>query len=152
MMYITATTAIGREAKRKLNGPLMLLKWDGYKSPIKMGSPYEMYSPIVAIEVAAENATAEPREGMASKKARNAARQMVRIGAANFKLTLLKKRGRPRSRANPNIILEFEVIEKSPACQTQTIISCPTIWSQHFHPSTKFGVSRIQGKYESLQD
>ena len=36
--------------------------------------------------------------------------------------TLLKKCGSPPSRLNPNIILEFDVIEKRPQCQTQTMI------------------------------
>ena len=43
------------------------------------------------MEVAAEKATAEPREGMASRKERNAARQIVRIGAENLALTWVKK-------------------------------------------------------------
>ncbi len=54
-----------------------------------------MYSPIVAIEVAAAKATLEPSEGMASRNARNAAKQIVRMGAANRMLTELKNRGSP---------------------------------------------------------
>lgn len=82
-----------------------------------------MYKPIVAIDVAAEKATLEPREGIARRKERNPARQIVRMGAENFELTCVKKRGRPPSRANPNIMRELEVMEKSPQCQTQTMMS-----------------------------
>ena len=39
-----------------------------------------MYSPIVAIEVAAVKATEDPNEGIASKNARKTASQTVRIG------------------------------------------------------------------------
>lgn len=39
-----------------------------------------MYKPMVAIEVAAENATLEPRDGIASRKDSVAASQMVLIG------------------------------------------------------------------------
>lgn len=42
-----------------------------------------MYSPIVAIEVAAEKATALPTLGIARRKARKAASQTVRIGEWN---------------------------------------------------------------------
>ena len=35
---------------------------------------------------------------------------------------MLKKCGSPPSRLNPNIILELDVMEKRPQCQTQTII------------------------------
>ncbi len=73
------------------------------------------------MEVAAEKATLEPRDGMASKKAKKAARQMVRIGAQNLSSTFVKKCGRPPSRAKPNIMREFEVRENRPACQTQTM-------------------------------
>lgn len=77
---------------------------------------------MVAMDVAAENATLEPRDGMASRNARKAAKQIVRMGAWNLASTLVKKGGRPRSRAKPNIMREFEVMEKSPACQTQTMM------------------------------
>ncbi len=77
---------------------------------------------MVAMDVAAEKATVEPSEGIASRKARKAARQTVRIGAWNLALTVVKKGGRPRSRAKPNIMREFDVMEKRPACQTQTMM------------------------------
>ena len=76
----------------------------------------------MAMDVAAEKATVEPREGMARRKERNAARQMVRIGAEKRGLTCVKKWGSPPSRAKPNIIRELEVMEKRPACQTQTMM------------------------------
>lgn len=47
-----------------------------------------MYKPIVAIDVAAVNATDDPSEGNARQNARNAANQMVRIGTSHFLLTL----------------------------------------------------------------
>ena len=75
------------------------------------------------MEVAAENATVDPREGMARRKARKAAKQMVRMGALNLLSTWSKKGGRPRSRAKANIIRELEVREKRPACQTQQMMS-----------------------------
>ena len=75
------------------------------------------------MEVAAENATLDPREGMASKKARKAAKQTVRMGEPNLLSTWSKKGGRPRSRAKANIIRELEVREKRPACQTQQMMS-----------------------------
>ena len=49
-----------------------------------------MYSPIVAMEVAAVKATEEPRDGVARQKARKAASQMARIGERNLSSTLLK--------------------------------------------------------------
>lgn len=51
---------------------------------------------MVAIDVAAEKATVEPKDGMARRKERVAASQMVRIGARNLTSTLLKNFGRPR--------------------------------------------------------
>jgi hypothetical protein len=47
----------------------------------------------VAIEVAAEKATEEPREGRARQKARKVASQTVRMGERNRSSTLWKKRG-----------------------------------------------------------
>ena len=52
-----------------------------------MGKPYDMYSPIVAMDVAAEKATLEPRLGIARRKDRKAPRQTVRIGEAKRMLT-----------------------------------------------------------------
>ncbi len=49
----------------------------------------------MAMEVAAENATAELREGRARRKDRQAASQTVRIGEWKRVSTLLKKAGRP---------------------------------------------------------
>ena len=60
-----------------------------------MGSPYEMYRPMVAIEVAAEKATVEPRDGSARRNESVAASQMVRMGDLKRASTLLKNRGRP---------------------------------------------------------
>ncbi len=73
-----------------------------------------MYKPIVAMEVAAEKATVEPNDGIARRKERNAPSQMVRIGERKRASTLLKNCGRPPSRAKPNIIREFDVMEKRP--------------------------------------
>jgi hypothetical protein len=50
-----------------------------------------MYRPIVAIDVAAVNATAEPSEGRERQKARKAASQIVRTGERNLSSTLWKK-------------------------------------------------------------
>lgn len=47
---------------------------------MKIGSPYERYKPMVAIDVAAAKATDEPSDGRPRMNARVAARQMVRIG------------------------------------------------------------------------
>ena len=69
----------------------MRMKPFGLTSPIKIGIPYEIYKPMVAILVAAENATVEPTLGTASKNARNAASQIVRIGLRHFLSTLWKK-------------------------------------------------------------
>ena len=55
--------------------------------PIRMGRPYEIYRPIVAIEVAAEKATELPTDGMARRKANNAASQTVRMGEWNLSST-----------------------------------------------------------------
>lgn len=87
-----------------------------------MGRPYDRYSPMVAMEVAAENATVDPSEGIASRNARKAAKQIVRMGDWNLASTVVKNGGNPRSRAKPNIMREFEVMEKSPACQTHTMM------------------------------
>jgi hypothetical protein len=48
--------------------------------PIKIGMPYDMYNPMVAILVAAAKATEEPRDGRPRMKARVAASQIVRVG------------------------------------------------------------------------
>jgi hypothetical protein len=52
-----------------------------------------MYSPIVAIEVAAAKATLEPREGRERQKERVAASQTVRMGERKRSSTLWKKCG-----------------------------------------------------------
>ena len=49
-----------------------------------------MYKPIVAIDVAAENATVEPKLGSDRTNARKAASQIVLTGLWNFLSTLLK--------------------------------------------------------------
>lgn len=54
-----------------------------------------MYNPMVAIDVAAENATVDPSEGSARRNDNVAPSQMVRIGALKRTSTLLKKDGRP---------------------------------------------------------
>lgn len=59
----------------------------GLSMPIRMGRPYEIYRPIVAIEVAAEKATELPTDGMARRKANNAASQTVRMGEWNLSST-----------------------------------------------------------------
>lgn len=60
-----------------------------------MGRPYDMYRPMVAMDVAAENATDDPRDGRARRKDRITASQIVRIGDWNRASTLAKKWGRP---------------------------------------------------------
>lgn len=52
-----------------------------------------MYSPIVAMDVAAAKATEEPSEGRARQKERNEASQTVRIGERKRLSTLWKKFG-----------------------------------------------------------
>jgi hypothetical protein len=93
---------------------------------------------MVAIEVAAANATLDPREGSARINERVADSQTARIGERKRSSTLWKNgcyrrvSGRcrslshqaeltiPPSRAKANIILLLLVILKSPQCQTQT--------------------------------
>jgi hypothetical protein len=62
-------------------------------SPMRIGIPYEMYRPMVAMDVAAAKATEEPREGRPRQKAQKAASQMVRTGARKRASTLWKKCG-----------------------------------------------------------
>jgi hypothetical protein len=61
--------------------------------PRRMGNPYEMYKPMVAMEVAAAKATLEPREGRARIKDRVAASQTARMGERKRASTLWKKCG-----------------------------------------------------------
>lgn len=61
----TATAATGLEAAPRSKGPLW--KLEGYRRPMRMGRPYDMYRPMVAIDVAAENATDDPRDGRARR-------------------------------------------------------------------------------------
>ena len=68
-----------------------------------MGIVYEMYRPMVAILVAAANATAEPSEGSASRNARKAASQIARTGTSSRVLTLANQGEIPPSRANAYI-------------------------------------------------
>lgn len=77
---------------------------------------YEMYNPMVAILVAAENATELPRLGNPNMKLRVQASQTVRTGDFRFASTLWKNLwpGIPPSRAKAYIIREFEVTEKVP--------------------------------------
>lgn len=89
----TATAAIGLEAAPRLKGPLW--KLEGYRRPMRMGRPYDMYKPMVAMDVAAENATDDPRDGRARRKESVTASQMVRIGDWNWASTSVKKWGRP---------------------------------------------------------
>lgn len=58
--------------------------------------PYDIYRPMVAIDVAAVKATVDPSDGMARRNERNAASQMVRMGALNRASTRLKNAGSPR--------------------------------------------------------
>lgn len=58
-----------------------------------MGIPYEMYRPMVAIDVAAPKATELPSEGRDRQKARKAASQTVRMGERNLSSTLWKNFG-----------------------------------------------------------
>jgi hypothetical protein len=67
-------------------------------TPIAMGIVYEMYNPIVAIDVAALNATAEPSEGRARMNASVAASAMVLHGLWKRASTWSKNFGRARSR------------------------------------------------------
>lgn len=78
--------------------------------------------PIVAILVAAANATSLPKLGKLKQKLKKAPNQIVRIGELNLLSICAKKLGIPPSRANANIIREFEVREKRPAKKTQMII------------------------------
>lgn len=65
LIQSTATAATGLEAALRLKGPLR--KLEGYRRPMRMGRPYDMYKPMVAMDVAAENATDDPRDGRASR-------------------------------------------------------------------------------------
>lgn len=89
--------------------------------PIRIGSPYEMYKPIVAIEVAAAKATLDPRDGRARMKDKVAASHTVRIGDRNRSSTLWKKDGIPPSREKANIIRLLDVMENNPQCHTHTV-------------------------------
>ena len=73
---------------------------------------------MVAILVAAENATVEPNEGIARRNDRVAASQTVRMGDWKRASTLVKKWGNPPSLEKPNIMRELDVMENKPACQT----------------------------------
>ena len=92
---------------------------------------------MVAMEVAALNATEDPRDGRARQKDRKAASQTVRMGERNRWSTLWKKCGMPPSRAKANIIRELEVIEKSPQLKG---VSFPLA----------LGVCGLWGKYDDL--
>lgn len=76
-----------------------------------MGMPYEMYRPIVAIDVVPLNATCEPRDGRASRKEHEAPKMTVRIGLLNRVSMMWRRWGMPPSRAKANIILELLVCE-----------------------------------------
>ena len=60
-IQVTAAIATGNEKALRWNGPRtnFLL----YITRSAIGIPYEVYRPIVAIEVAAEKATVEPKLG-----------------------------------------------------------------------------------------
>lgn len=72
------TVATGFEPDRRLKGPR--LKFRGQMRPMAMGIPYEMYRPLVAIEVVPLRATSEPREGRARRKEQVAPKATVRMG------------------------------------------------------------------------
>lgn len=78
--------------------------------------PYEMYNPIVAIDVAAANATELPKLGSPRMKLRVQASQTVLIGDLRFRSTLWKNLwpGIPPSRAKAYIIRLLDVIENVP--------------------------------------
>ena len=99
---------------RRSNGPL--LKYPGYNKPIEMGIPYEIYWPLIAIEVATKRAIPEPREGRANRNDSEAASHIIRIGIRYIRWTDAKNRGKPPSRKKPNIKREFAIILKRPAC------------------------------------
>ena len=73
------------------------------------------------MEVAAVKATEEPNDGIASRNDKNTASHTVLIGDLKRSSTLLKNWCRPPSRLKPNIIREFEVMEKRPQCQIHTM-------------------------------
>jgi hypothetical protein len=70
---------------------------------------------MVAIDVAAEKATAEPSEGRPRMKESVQASQTVRMGDLRLTSTLWKKRwpGIPPSRAKAYIMRELEVMENT---------------------------------------
>lgn len=82
-----------------------------------------MYNPIVAMLVAAANATELPRLGKLRQNARNAASQTVRAGDLNRLSTRSKNCGSAPSREKANIMRELLVREKRPQCQTQRMMS-----------------------------
>ena len=106
---------------RRSNGPL--LKYLRYNKLIEIGIPYEIYWPLIAIEVAMKRAIPEPREGKASRNDSEAASYIIRIGIRYIGWTDAKNRGKPLSREKPNIKREFAIILKRPACHIQKIIT-----------------------------
>src|SRR6187402_3316217 len=88
-----ATAATGRDMALRLKGPFMLTKFLCQMRPMRIGRPYEMYSPMVAMEVAAAKATDDPRLGSERIKARTAASQTARMGDLKRASTLWKKEG-----------------------------------------------------------
>ena len=73
---------IGRLARPRRKGPR--LKFLGHIKAAPIGIPYEMKSPMVAIEVVPLKAEVEPREGRHSRNAATAANKTVRIGDLNL--------------------------------------------------------------------
>lgn len=120
-IQLDKTQATSQEDKPRLNNPFPTCF--RYIVPIRIGIPYERYSPTIAIEVAAEKATYKPRDGIARRKDSPAARRTARVGICIRLVVRAKNRGIPESRAKLNIILEFNVIEKSPQCQIHKVIS-----------------------------
>lgn len=115
--------------------------------------PPETY-PMVAILVAAAKATSEPRDGSARQKERKAPSQIVRVGALNLLSICAKNRGIPPSRANANIIREFEVRLKSPAKKTHMMMrqksttapSGPKTSTNIWRTGLPYSLSRVRSK------
>lgn len=77
-IHTTATLATGSDRAPRWNGPRT--NRGAYATRSAIGTPYEMYSPMVAIDVAAEKATALPRLGRPRMKLSAQASQTTQAG------------------------------------------------------------------------
>ena len=81
-IHVQETKPIGRLAFPRRNGPR--LKFLGHINAVPIGMPYDIKSPMVAIDVVPLKAEVEPREGRQRRNAATAANMTVRIGELNL--------------------------------------------------------------------